>query len=339
LWVSKKMVRDLMIAGGSVSRGEMTYHELPVVTLTSGRELRLGVHVLNGKRPGPKLTLIGTIHGDEPLAADIFSRILSETNPEELSGSLIVIPVANPLALETMKRNTPLDMLDLNRNFPGKMDGWLTEKIANVIAENIIKQSDYVIDFHTAPPFLTVDYCFAVEGSNKTAAEVWRLVRAFGQRYVYLGRGYLGSLTNYALSIGIPSFATEIGGESHENDAYVTTTISRVKRTMAELGMIKAVTMSTRRQVVFTDEAYRVIRPTHGGVLYPNRDVCRIGARIAKGGELGKVVSPHTFKVLETISSPFSESVILLFRRRSVVIPGDYSFIVGDMSAASTVGG
>ena len=39
------------------------------------------------------------------------------------SGTILALPCANPLAYESRTRNTPIDMIDLNRVFPGDPGG------------------------------------------------------------------------------------------------------------------------------------------------------------------------------------------------------------------------
>src|SRR5690242_1102898 len=64
------------------------------------------------------------VHGDEgPWGSWAIHKLLEQTSPDDLQGTLRVVPVANPLAMEADARNAPLDMLDLNRVFPGNMEG------------------------------------------------------------------------------------------------------------------------------------------------------------------------------------------------------------------------
>ena len=92
---------------------------LPVTTLASGFELRLPVHVITGAQPGPTLGITAGIHGDEYLPIEAIRRVVEQLDPAQLSGTVLAIPVVNPLAIEAQTRHTPIDMQNLNRVFPG----------------------------------------------------------------------------------------------------------------------------------------------------------------------------------------------------------------------------
>ncbi|HXV85101.1 MAG TPA: succinylglutamate desuccinylase/aspartoacylase family protein, partial [Gemmatimonadales bacterium] len=105
----------------------------PVATLAGGDPLAVTCLVLHGDRPGPTVGVSATIHGDEFEGVLIVRELWRTLQRRDLAGTLWLLPVANPTALGTLTRNTPVDHLDLNRNFPGAVDGWLSEQLAAVI--------------------------------------------------------------------------------------------------------------------------------------------------------------------------------------------------------------
>ena len=321
--------------GHSVGAGERAFIELDVAYLANGSKLALPVHVLNGSRAGPTMTLVSGLHGDENLFFEIFTHFLRALKPSELSGSVILLPDANPLAVGEQTRNNPVDQLDLNRNFPGKKDGWLTEKIANVITEKIVKRSTYLIDFHTAPPFLCVDYCFVDPSKSKIAQDARRLSRAFGHRFVYECPELPTTLTHAALTLGVPCITSETGDASKVEDSYGRDVSDRIMACLAEVGMLstrKGVHPKKVEQVMFPEDAYASLRPGNGGILIPDRAACTLGKKLKRGHRLATIYNPYTLLELETMRTPFSESTIFMYRMRSAIRPGDYAFIVGDGS-------
>src|SRR2546426_312539 len=86
-----------------------TYEQIPVTMLASGRELFLPLHRLEGQSAGPTLGLSAVVHGDEPLTNEIVRRVLTEIDPAKLRGTILAVPVANPLAFESLTRHTPID--------------------------------------------------------------------------------------------------------------------------------------------------------------------------------------------------------------------------------------
>ena len=59
------------------------------------------------------------IHGDELDGLLIARELVRTLDPSTLKGTVRILGVANPLAMEGITRNTPIDMLDMNRLFPG----------------------------------------------------------------------------------------------------------------------------------------------------------------------------------------------------------------------------
>src|SRR5579862_6072175 len=92
---------------------------LPVSTLANGHALSIPILTLTGNRPGPRVGISAMIHGDELEGLLIARELWRSIDPAALAGSVWLMPVANPLAMEAISRNTPIDMLDMNRLFPG----------------------------------------------------------------------------------------------------------------------------------------------------------------------------------------------------------------------------
>lgn len=103
--------------------------------------------VRNGN--GPTALLTGANHGDEyegPVALFDLARSL---RPEEVSGRVIIIPALNYPAFRAGTRTSPIDRGNLNRSFPGRPDGTVTEKIADYVTRHLLPLADLVLDFHS----------------------------------------------------------------------------------------------------------------------------------------------------------------------------------------------
>ena len=64
-------------------------------------------------------------------------------------GRLILIPALNLPAAKAATRLSPLDGKNLNRSFPGRADGTVTEMIAHYLTTVLFPLADIVIDIHT----------------------------------------------------------------------------------------------------------------------------------------------------------------------------------------------
>jgi len=103
--------------------------------------------VRNGS--GPTALLTGGNHGDEyegPVALQDLALTLS---PDAVQGRVIVVPAFNYPAFRAGSRTSPIDRGNLNRTFPGRSAGTVTEKIADYFNTVLIPQADIVLDFHS----------------------------------------------------------------------------------------------------------------------------------------------------------------------------------------------
>ncbi|TYC49353.1 N-alpha-acetyl diaminobutyric acid deacetylase DoeB [Rhodobacterales bacterium] len=98
---------------------------------------------------GPTALLTGGNHGDEyegPIALQDLALTLTE---DDITGRVIIVPAFNYPAFKAGTRTSPLDRGNLNRSFPGRPDGSVTEKIADYFNTVLIPMADFVLDFHS----------------------------------------------------------------------------------------------------------------------------------------------------------------------------------------------
>ncbi|WP_425038002.1 hypothetical protein [Primorskyibacter sp. S187A] len=171
------------------------------------------IGVLNGA-PGPTLTLIGGVHGDEYQGPTVISRLFHELNPGQLTGRIIALPALNTPAFDAAARCSPLDGGNMNRAFDTPRQALPTQAIAGWLEEVILPQSDAVIDFHAggkASLFAPV----AMINVGPDEAEVNRaLARAFGLPLIWqMGAMNSSTSVNAAASrAGVAMMACELGG-------------------------------------------------------------------------------------------------------------------------------
>lgn len=295
---------------------------LPVTTLASGMELKLPVHRITGAHPGPVLGITAGIHGDEYLPLETVRQLVHQLDPAQMSGTVVAIPVVNPLAIESQTRNTPIDMLNLNRVFPGDPDGWLTELIADVVCKKFVPEIQYLVDLHAGGAQPIVDYVYIQNDEQMS--------RAFGFAAMYRPpKPFVGTLTDVAQARDIHCVVVEMGGGMVENDVYLERGLRGVLNVMKYLKMLPGEPIVPEKQTVVTD--MRVIRPHVGGLLYPGVKFSDIGTIVPRNTLLGTVISPYTFEVLEEIRTPVDCGLMILLRPTiTKVHPGDYAYMVAN---------
>lgn len=122
---------------------------------------------------GPTALLTGANHGDEYEGPIALQSLANTLKPEEITGRVIVLPMMNMPAFAAGTRCSPIDGANMNRSFPGKPDGTVTQKICDYIATQLVPQADIVLDFHSGGrtlDFLPFAAAHILEGKQQEAA-------------------------------------------------------------------------------------------------------------------------------------------------------------------------
>jgi N-alpha-acetyl-L-2,4-diaminobutyrate deacetylase len=98
---------------------------------------------------GPTALVLAGNHGDEYQGQIAIMKLARELQPNQVTGRLIMIPSLNLPAAKAATRLSPVDGKNMNRAFPGKPDGTVTEMIADYLTTIFFPMSDIVIDIHT----------------------------------------------------------------------------------------------------------------------------------------------------------------------------------------------
>ena len=103
--------------------------------------------VRNGE--GPTALLTGANHGDEYEGPVALQNLAWELNTTDVVGRVIIVPAFNYPAFRAGCRNSPIDNGNMNRVFPGRPDGTVTEKIADYFQRTLVPMADVVVDIHS----------------------------------------------------------------------------------------------------------------------------------------------------------------------------------------------
>ncbi len=126
------MVAPLNIGTVSVMPGEMKRGGIPIGGDMYARQREVPIIVYRGVEDGPILWLNGATHGDEPEGPFSIYKALAQIDPQKLRGTVVAVPVMNVQAFTAGLRGDPLDTFshDMNRIYPGKADGYPTDRVA-----------------------------------------------------------------------------------------------------------------------------------------------------------------------------------------------------------------
>ncbi|OJJ13035.1 N-alpha-acetyl diaminobutyric acid deacetylase DoeB [Alphaproteobacteria bacterium AO1-B] len=98
---------------------------------------------------GPTALLTGGNHGDEYEGPIALQELAVTLKLEDIRGRVIIVPALNHPAFLAGSRTSPIDKGNLNRSFPGRPDGTVTQKIAHFVDTVLIPMADIVLDYHS----------------------------------------------------------------------------------------------------------------------------------------------------------------------------------------------
>lgn len=126
------MAEALNIGTVSVMPGEKKRGAILSGPDMSGRPRETPIIVYRGAQDGPILWINGATHGDEPEGAFSIFLTLAQLDPQRMRGTVVAVPAMNVAGFMAGTRGDPLDTFsyDMNRVYPGKADGYPTERVA-----------------------------------------------------------------------------------------------------------------------------------------------------------------------------------------------------------------
>ncbi|UFM64596.1 N(2)-acetyl-L-2,4-diaminobutanoate deacetylase DoeB [Paracoccus sp. MA] len=170
--------------------------------------------VNNGE--GPTALLTGANHGDEYEGPIALFDLAATVRAEDVTGRIIIVPAMNYPAFAAGTRTSPIDRGNLNRSFPGRPDGTVTQKIADYFQRVLLPMADVVLDFHSGGKTLDfLPYCAAhILPDKRQEAAAFDLVRAFGAPWSVrmLEIDAVGMYDTAAEEMGKVFVTTELGG-------------------------------------------------------------------------------------------------------------------------------
>jgi predicted deacylase len=204
---------------GAVQRGTKQRYAVKVGEFASGAPVELAVTVVRGRDDGPTAFIGAGVHGEEPAGMDTVKRLARELDPEQVSGTVIALPLINVPAYVHRQRLYPLDaptVVDIGGAQPDK-DGVLSTRILWAVVDCIAKDIDHALDIH-ATHLDSINYPRAMLTSPGDLPEDLErrrleLGRACGFEIIHrwTRKGRSGGPTGIFCRRGVPAIAIEAG--------------------------------------------------------------------------------------------------------------------------------
>jgi uncharacterized protein len=309
----------------SVAPGERAQGVIPVGTSTYGVDLGIPVIVVNGAEPGPVLCVDAGVHGDEYDGQEAVRRVVAETDPATLRGTLVAIPCMNTPAFEAAARTSGLDHANLNRIFPGDADGSYSFRLAATFVEQVVPAIDALVDLHTGGTYGEIAPLVIVQGGYEDLATGIGL--AAGHELVWKGGKWGGTVRHPTLAAGKPAITVEAGGATYREET-VDLHVGSVRNIMRHLGMTDG---EARLRDSYTAVSGTFARAASGGFFLAHAEP---GEQCKEGDLIGAVVD-HFGATLEEVRAE-QDGLVLWVRRIRTVRPGDEVVIFGAVEGEIT---
>lgn len=292
------------------------------VELTTGDSIDIPVVVLNGAKEGPTALLFSTQHGKELQGTAVTHEMIHERlSPEEVAGTVIAIPVANPLAFMHATYRSWIDNRDVGYVSVENPEGNTTERLASAIWENAWSEADIVVNYHCNdhPDSL---YFQIIEPTEETEADVERAAEAFGittirkDNIVESGPGPIGAdrvptLSNKGAAEGIPELMVEFIDGRYLDETSLRVGVDGTLNVLREFGLLEGEASEGPQENItlvpcqYTggngiNRAHGMVRNDSGGILYPRQPT---GEFVAEGETIADIVDLHGNHV-ESVKMP-----------------------------------
>lgn len=276
---------------------------------------RIPVTIINGQKPGRVLAAVAGVHPYEYAPILALYRIKNLVRPEELSGTLVLVHIAN---LPAFQRRTiyynPYDWKNLNRVFPGDRNGTQSQRIAAVITEQIVDRVDALVDMHCGDGNeALIPYTYwMVSGDQRLDAITKEMALAFGLKHIIIdttrtpdlkNSRYLG---NTAIVRKKPAITTESGYLGRVDEKSIEANVRGLLNVMKYFHLLPG-QAELNREAVWV-EKYEVVYSNHDGLFYP----CAGMGDFVRQGEVVGVVTDYFGNQLEKVRAPFTGMLLYI---------------------------
>lgn len=296
-WTSARFYRKI------IKPGTMRTVHLPLLETDLGDSWPIPVTILHGIRPGPVITILGGVHGDELTGPSTCTHLLSNMftdegkplDPSQIAGTIRIVPIVNLPGYRSKSRYFP-DGRDLNRHFPGDPKGSTTKRVAAQTWKYLFHDADAIVDLHSAGKGRSnmpqVRAYLTHAGSNI-------LAKAFGIEIILDSKPPSGSLRKAAIEHDIPVITYEGGGANVLDHESVKVAMHGVLNVLRSFRMIDGNPHRPRFRMLASGSHW--LRAGEGGLL----DMfVSAGSVIREGEVIATISDPGTPGITVDIVAP-----------------------------------
>jgi predicted deacylase len=301
--------------------GEMDIGELDVGESRDGSTVSLPVAVLNGASTGKTLYMQAASDGDELNGVGVLQRVVPQLDPAALSGTILVVGVANYYGFQRGEHRNPIDDTKLNRTYPGDENGTSTERIAAKTFD-AASRADLVLDLHQGSTSRMINEVRVRCGRrHRLHDECLELAKVFGCGHVLDQKGPDGQLARVAPDEGIPTVDPELGGAVGFDEESIRHGVDGVFNVLRYYGFLEG---SVDPQPQTRAGGFEQYGSPVGGIV--DFEV-ELGEQVSRNTTLFRVTDVFGTEKAEVTAD--SSGIVWRTRRRPPVASGEYVCSVG----------
>ncbi|WP_246998106.1 succinylglutamate desuccinylase/aspartoacylase family protein [Halosolutus gelatinilyticus] len=312
-----------------MNSGSHTAESVTLARLPSGVELTTTVHIYRGPDDGPTLYLQAAQHGREINGTETLRRFHDRLPLNSLAGTIVAVPVANPLTFDRVSYTLPEEFDSINPNmnrvWPGDSTGSLHQRMAARLWA-YVERADAVVDLHTGSPDM-LPHVVYLEGDDRSRA----IAEAFGTDLLlsepadedapeaWHRRGFAGKLRVVAATEGIPSITPELAYNKQIVEEVVENGVAGLLDVCRHLGMLPG-EPSDREPTIARNHLGQVTAGESG--LFRPKPSLDVGQFVPDGAKLGTVYDPTTYREVQTATAD-RDGLLYALTKEATVTAGD----------------
>ena len=215
-------------------RGTKRNYWLKIISDGFANPICIPVMVARGLKDGPVLGLTAAVHGNELNGIPVIQRLFNEVEIEELSGTIVGVPVVNvPSFIRKSRRFN--DGVDLNHIMPGKESGNVSQVYAYRFIDRLVKHFDYLLDLHTASQGRVNSYYIRADMDHPVVNKLAMLQNA---DIIVHNPASDGTLRGAVAEMDIPAITLEVGNPNTFQKRLIRSGIKGIHNVLCHLKMV-----------------------------------------------------------------------------------------------------
>lgn len=281
---------------------------------------------------GTTALFMGGNHGDEYEGPIAIQSLALDLDPQTIRGRVILVPGLNYPAMRVGRRTSPIDGLNLNRAFPGRPNGTVTEKIADYVERYLLPLADLVLDFHSGGKTLEFVPFAAAHVLDDKAQETACVLamRAFNAPYSakMLEIDNVGMLDTAAEAQGRVFVTTELGGGGTATPETIGVAKKGLRNLLIHAGLLDATPEIDPTVDLDMPDGRCFHFAEHDGMVEP---LVELGASVEEGQVLARIWPIHATGIQPTTCIAQRGGILAARHFPGLVHTGDCLAVVAEV--------